>query len=141
MNSDENIQEVYARTSIDANLFFLVNTVNRFDFEMGVTILVKGIVITGLLISGQKYHREMAQGIAKAGTVGEALAGYFRDTAENMYAPSKNEEGEYNDTPCNYIHLKDISMQGGGGGFNKLNNAFLRVSLEEVDGHIIGNVS
>lgn len=141
MSDDIEMQEVYAHTSRDANLIFLVNTVNTFDFEMGITIFVKGVVITGQLISGLKYHREMEASMDSAGPVGKAMAGYFRGVAENRYTPTKNEEDEFNEIPCNYMHLKNISMLGGNGNFNKFNEAFLRINLEEVDGHIIGSAS
>lgn len=141
MSDEKEIQEVYSRTTRDSNLIFLVNTVNKFDFEMGITIFVKGSVITGQLISGLKYHRYIEASLASAGTAGEALSGYFKQTAENLYTPTKNENGEYNDIPCNYIHLNNVSIQTGNGGFNKMNNAYLRISLEEIDGHIIGSAS
>ncbi|HGA3039271.1 TPA: gas vesicle protein [Serratia marcescens] len=141
MSDKKEIQEVYSHTQRDSNLTYLVTTVNRLDFEMGITLFVKGSVITGQLISGLKYHRYIENSLASAGVVGEALSGYFKQTAENLYAPTKNENDEYNDIPCNFIHLNNVSIQNGNGGFNKINNAYLRISLDEIDGHIIGSAS
>lgn len=136
--NDEHFQDVYAHKVKDYNLVTLVNLVNKANFEMGMTLFVKGVIVTGSLISGYKYHDIMANQLAAVNEVGEALSTYYRDNADDMYKPDQN--GESSNIPCNYLHMKNVKISGDS-GFRDMNNALLRINIAEVDGHIVGSTS
>lgn len=136
--NDEHFQDVYAHKEKDYNLVTLVNLVNKIDFEMGMTLFVKGVIVTGSLISGYKYHGIVADQLATVGTVGEGLSTFYRNNADEIYKPDQNAES--NDIPCNYLHMKNVKISGAS-GFTNMNNALLRINIAEVDGHIVGSAS
>jgi hypothetical protein len=39
------------------------------------------------------------------------------------------------------LHLENIKIRGGSGVIGSLSDAMLRVKIEEIDGHFIGNIS
>ena len=43
--------------------------------------------------------------------------------------------------PNNFLHLENIKIRGGSGVIGSLSDAMLRVKIEEIDGHFIGNIS
>ena len=76
MNEDFELQEVLSFKVKDSDLSFLNGMVNKLDFGIGITLFVKGCVITGSLISGRKYYSIVSDNLKASGAVGEALSGF-----------------------------------------------------------------
>lgn len=134
MSSNNQIATV--RKTKDADLVFLVKIVNKTHASIGLTLFFNGLIITGQLISGKTYYEHVSDRMKEVGDAGIALSGYFSDSAENVYSPTEKE-----DAPTNFMHLKDVKVRSDSGGINALNEAFLRMKVEEVSGHIIGTMS
>ncbi|HAU5660006.1 gas vesicle protein [Citrobacter sp. Cf140] len=134
MSDEVEINEVLAFKFRDEDLTFLNTMVNRFDFSMGITLIVQGSVISGQLIAGKKYYELTAEKLKSVGFVGEALSQYFESKATNDYT-STDPDFVY---PYNFLHLENVCIRQDNGQMNTLNNALLRVKIEEIEGHIIG---
>ena len=137
MNEDSELQEVLSFKVKDSDLSFLNGMVNKLDFGIGITLFVKGCVITGSLISGRKYYSIVSDNLKASGAVGEALSAYFETKGMDGYT-SADPDFEY---PNNFLHLENIKIRGGSGVIGSLSDAMLRVKIEEIDGHFIGNIS
>ncbi|HHI3413148.1 TPA: hypothetical protein ACP47P_005031 [Klebsiella pneumoniae] len=51
--------------------------------------------------------------------------------------PSEDPNFEY---PDNFLHLENIKVRCDNGQMGPLGNAMLRVKIDEIDGHFIGNI-
>lgn len=138
MESHKELDTVISVKPRDADLLFFVDIANSHGVEMGITLLVKGVWISGDIISGKTYYESLAKSLGsyQEGSVAESIADYFKGTADIFY---KNTEGQDDYViPNNFLHLKDITQNNGSGRMAVMNNAFLRVKVEEIDGYIFG---
>lgn len=139
---------VVARKLSDFDLSVFANLVNHTEVGVGLTLLVGGTLISGTLISGKKYYAALQERFSSYSpdSYGSVLKEHFSNCYE-VYAPENITEGsdtaDANQTeiPLNFIHLEDVSLQGGNGGFTAINGALLRLKIEEIDGHIFGTTS
>ncbi|MGV2813511.1 gas vesicle protein [Enterobacter cancerogenus] len=137
MSNENELNQVLALKAQDEDLLFLNSIVNRTDCGIGITLFVKGNLITGTLIAGKKYYQFVADNLKSVGESGAALAQYFEDKGTKQY--TSGESGfAY---PNNFLHLENVKIRNDGGVMGTLNNAMLRVKIEEVEGHIMGNIS
>lgn len=136
MSKDNEIENVLARKMRDADLVFLAQIANNINFGMGITLFCKGTLITGTTISGKEYYESVAASFGPQSSGEGSIADYFSKTAENVYT-EKKDTPDY-EIPLNFIHLKNVAFSSGNGQFIPYNGAFLRLKIEEIDGHIIG---
>lgn len=136
MSEQDELQEVLALKTKDEDLTFLNGIVNKLNLGIGVTLFVKGSVITGSLIAGRKYYQLVSDGLKSSGEIGEALSTYFETKGKDGYT-SEDPDFEY---PNNFLHLENIKVRCDNGQMGPLGNAMLRVKIDEIDGHFIGNI-
>ncbi|OMP89783.1 gas vesicle protein [Raoultella terrigena] len=134
MSEDLDLQQVLAFKVKDEDLSFLNGMVNRAGLGIGITLFVKGSVISGSLIAGRKYYQLVSDNLKSSGTIGEALSTYFETKGKDGYT-SDDPNFEY---PNNFLHLENIKVRCDNGQMGSLNNAMLRIKIDEVDGHLIG---
>ncbi|AFE60793.1 hypothetical protein Q7S_23176 (plasmid) [Rahnella aquatilis HX2] len=136
LTNQPEMHEVFAKKMIDLDLFNLVKMANKFDLGQGVVLLVKGTLISGIIISGTEYYKTISSSFEDE----HPLKQLFSSRAEEY---SKYKELDLFDpaSDVEYIHLKKFSVNQGGNGFNTYNSAVFRIKLEEIDGHIIGTAS
>lgn len=127
------IQSVTALKMIDSDLLALVRAANV-GAEIGITLLSKGVVISGLLTSGKNYYEDCQKKLSGAGPIGEAIGSYF-NAAKTHY-----EVSEKNVIPLNFLHLKDAVIVAGQNR-SAFENSIFRIKIEEIDGFFIGNVT
>lgn len=137
MSDQDELNQVVAFKVKDEDLLFLNQMVNRFDLGIGITLFSQGNVISGQLISGKKYYALIASKIKAAGPAGEALSHYFDNKGAVGYT---SEDPEF-DYPNNFLHLESIKVQRGDGQMGPINDALLRIKIEETEGHILGNAT
>ncbi|WNI62364.1 gas vesicle protein [Enterobacter asburiae] len=137
MSDQVEVSQVEAFKVKDEDLLFLNKMVNRFDLSIGITLFSQGNVISGQLIPGKKYYALTAEKLKTAGTAGEVLAQFFEKKGAEGYT-SEDPDFEY---PNNFLHLESIKVQRGDGQMGPINNALLRIKIEETEGHIMGNAS
>ncbi|HDT2308019.1 TPA: hypothetical protein QHP34_002648 [Citrobacter braakii] len=139
MSEEKEISTVLSRKITDADLSFCVNIANKHGANLGVTLFCKGIIITGMIISGKEYYDGVADSFGPKKDGVASLGDYFRQVGDAVYSQKDGDEEQ--EFPNNFIHLKDVKLSAGTSGFTPYNNAFLRLKVEEIDGHIIGIAS
>lgn len=137
MSEELELQHVLALKAKDEDLMFLNDIVNRTNCGIGITLFVKGNVISGSLIAGRKYYKIVSENLKAIGSAGEALSQYFENKGATGYT-SDEPDFEY---PNHFLHLENVQVRSDQGTMGALQNAMLRVKIEEVEGHILGNVS
>lgn len=93
---------------IDWYLRSLVEIVNKSQMEVGITLVVSGLIVTGTMISGKTYFEKFASDIS--GAMEKAFGPSGIDAIrESFAAPSKmyGHSSEVPVTPPGFIHLKD----------------------------------
>lgn len=133
-------QEVLARKIQDNDLHFLVKVANFANANYGVTLLSKGSLIAGVIISEREYYESVGGTFGARGESAPATAEYFWKKSEKSPKPEDYKEYE-GEKEFDFINLKKVRVNSNSGGFGNINNAFLRMKLEEVDGYILGTPS
>ena len=126
-------QEVISRSIYDQDLEYLVNLVEKLNIDIGVTLIVKGLLVSGMLVSGKKYYTEVSEHLQSSGVAAKAISQYFTEKADN-FGVEKQEDAE-----INFLNLINISFLKGDGLMRDMKGARLRLKIEEVDGYILGN--
>lgn len=137
MTTEEEMKSVVAHKIQDEDLVQLNRLVNSIDFGLGITIFVKGSVISGSLVSGKKYYNFVADKLKAIGDTGEALAVYFEQKAQNQY--TKNSDDFI--YPSTFLHIDMVQIRQDDGRMGQLNGAMLRIKIEEIEGYILGNLN
>ncbi|CAI1502617.1 Uncharacterised protein [Serratia grimesii] len=133
MSEENEEQVVISRKLQDADLLKFADLANKYDYSIGITILSKGVLITGRTISGKQYYNSIADASGSA-----PIAEYFRKVSAPLYTLQDGENVATVNFPLNFIHLENVSMKSGDGLFSQLNGALLRIKIEEIDGYILG---
>lgn len=131
----QNIESNYNERDLILDLY--VKLVNQFDMNMGFTLYVGGLVITGQLVSYYDY----LEGVSKTfGNVDNRIGQLFSE----QFTLLKDEVKEFRDSKeedlqeVNFIHLKDVTIYN----INQnttLTTEYWRGKLKSVDGFNIGN--
>lgn len=128
---------------------------NRVDSQMGVTLMVKGAILTGTLVGEREYLKrinEMFKRMARESitkpskedlaSIDEAFG--FEDLVEDDYPESEEEAEEAPEAPpIRHLHLKDpvIIYPGSTLSFMESELPVLRIRLAAVDGWMLGRIS
>jgi hypothetical protein len=126
-------QEVISRSIYDQDLEYLVNVVERANIDIGVTLLVKGLLVSGMLVSNKKYYTQVGDDLQSAGGIGASVAEYFTKRAESFDV----EKPEYSEP--SFMNLIKVSFLKGDGHMGSMKGACLRLKIEEVDGYFLGS--
>ncbi|HAC7850952.1 TPA_asm: hypothetical protein G0E33_08695 [Salmonella enterica] len=130
--SEMELQNVVSHKIKDRDLVLLVRMANA-GVEIGITLLSKGVMISGLLVSGKSYYEDCVKKMSAAGSTGQGISEYFSQ-AQELYEPSEDKE-----IPLNFLHLKDAVILTGQNR-TSYNGAIFRIKIEEIDGFFIGNI-
>lgn len=136
MSEQSEMTNVFASKMRDADLNFIANIASKFGVGLGVTLFVKGALVTGNTISGKEYYDKIVAlfGDVEDGSTEQAVANYFKRTGEEYYTPTDDESS----VPLNFLHLQDVSFRLGSEKFSHHKNGLLRIKIEEVDGFMLG---
>jgi hypothetical protein len=127
-------EELLARKIVDNDLVFFAEIASFANFSLGVTLLSKGAVLTGNLISAKSYYSGVGSSFGPRESNAVAISEFFWkkfDASPTDYETEKDQE-------INFLHLSDVRMLVGNGSFTSFNGGFLRIKLEEIDGHMVG---
>jgi hypothetical protein len=138
--TDEQLPDAEESTNIDPHLVFLVKLVNDFGIEISMTITVGGLLITGMLSSGQNYFRTFGEEFA-AGFPGDSGATFrelYSQMAESKYPlrKAKTENEETDSTHIIYLHMRNSHILLANGTMIPTDGegTWWRGKLEAVDG-------
>lgn len=122
-----------SRPAKDNILEFLVQAANKHDFNLDITLNVKGAVITGTMISAKEYFR--------------SLSGTFEDGNDiaQMLSEQLDQAGEVaqnsDDTGANFLHMKETKVYCGDSKPTPSKGQILwRGKLSEIDGFFLGRI-
>jgi hypothetical protein len=102
------------------------------DFEVGITLNVQGILVSGIMISAKRYYEKMGKVLSEANK-GKGNAEIKQAFDELSKVASKQDGKDYN-----MIYLRDVIFFAG----QKLipeRSAYWIGKIESVDGFIFGN--
>jgi hypothetical protein len=79
------------------------------DPYMGITLQVHGLVISGTLISGDRYFNTLASKIKEEGEAADSARKFYRELGDR-YRESRDPENPFKLDPPSFIHLEDASI-------------------------------
>lgn len=120
----------------DAVLELFVKAIDKVDlFEMGITLNVKGLVITGKLISKNAYLKGVASTFEGSGEIGDVFSDMFTELADKQKDLNKVESTEDQTNIVYGVHLTDAKIFNGDSVYNV---GYWRGQLSSVDGFSFG---
>jgi hypothetical protein len=126
--------------NLDGFLQYFVRLVNRSGLEIGITLNVSGLTISGQLISSKSYFEGLIQEMSSANTDNQVKLAFqeaFRKIG-GIYSQMDDEDNE-NQTFPTYIHLRNAKMLLASGQIIRTKRGVLwRGRLSEVDGFCLG---
>lgn len=118
----------------DAVLSLFVKMAEQSQFEVSITLLVHGAIVTGMITSGQKYMAAMGETLA-SGVIDPAQQEIYRNgfkgASEAIAASGADQEP-------NYIHLRQAQVVHGSVLSPQGAGVWWRGALESVDGWFLG---
>jgi hypothetical protein len=150
INSPEGEEQVPALFSMthEGNDWFLsqlLGLFNRLKLEMGISITVGGVLISGTVIDGATYFKEVAKGFASGRSNIPRVNEFFAKFAEDystIYDATEEEKADlFSAHPANYIHLKDAKFFTPGGVLPGNQGLLWRGRLAAVEGFTFGVLS
>lgn len=117
--------------------------------EIGITLTVGGAVISGMLIAGRTYFKELAdmiRGVAdeeeEANPMLEAIAESW-DKLSEIYDKPEGATAEWDPGPFGYIHLRNARVYAPGGGVlpSSPSGVLWRGRLTQISGFAIGQLA
>jgi hypothetical protein len=129
---------------VDGFLQSLVDLMNRTPLEVGITLSVNGLTISGMMISGRRYFEMLGDSVASSltdqPTIAESLRQYCSMPA-SLY-PAAGETADADRPPPFFIHLRDARIFHNSGAPLPTNQGVLwRGKLTDVSGFFIGSMS
>lgn len=133
---------------VGANDWFLQSTIENIvshGVYIGVTLTVKGIIVSGMLISGKKYFEELSKDMKAASRQEDDMSDTLAKSWQQYTAIYEKPEGASDDwqpLPVGYIHLLNARFYAPGQSPIPTNQGILwRGKLSSVDGFSIGSFS
>lgn len=127
----------------DGYLQTFIGTVEKVDAEIGITLNVSGTIITGNLVSRQRYWQGVVEDFKSsenetARLIGESL-GDFEAEDENE-SPEENVQDDTDFEQFNFIHLKNATFLTNGKNIPTNRGVHWRGRVDSVDGFTLGNL-
>lgn len=123
----------------DVELQMLVALANKSGFEAGITLNVRGCLVTGTLISWEKYQTLYSTNMAGALRV----SGYeeVADSIETSNQELREAMRQQNPSEYFYIHLENTRFFVGDQAIPSNQGTLWRGKLSSVDGFVIGTIT
>lgn len=114
--TDEELKLFYDGRSKDWHLQNLISIVNKLDIQVGITLHLEGILVSGQLISAKAYFKKFADDFAYSYPGSQETKDSIRDSFASLAQMHDEPETETETEPVstqeknaalNYIHLMD----------------------------------
>lgn len=146
-NTPENKPVHYPADQQDALLAGLVSQANTIGFHQSITLFVKGVVITGVLIGGRRFYELFGEAMdivasqALKKVPDGTVANLYKEAGEKKYPFDKtgNEKSDDVSDPT-FIHLEGARFLMGNGIFVPATGHFWRGRLNQIDGFMLGEM-
>lgn len=125
----------------DQVLAVLYKSISATGGELGVSLLVGGSWVSGILCSARTWFEQVAHLVDENseggfGMVFRQLGRFIYPTEDEIEAGVADQVDE--DRPIGFLHLRDARVISASGSVPTDNKGFLRLRLEQVDGWMIG---
>jgi len=144
----EALPQVQPVQLVNENDWFLQSTIENIvshGVEIGVTLTVNGVIVSGMLIGGKKYFEELSKTLKAASREPDDISNTLGDAWKQYTAIYEKPEGapeDWKPNPVGYIHLMNARFFAPGQAPIPANQGVLwRGKLSSVDGFTIGNLS
>ncbi|MCE7793260.1 gas vesicle protein GvpU [Salipaludibacillus sp. CUR1] len=128
------MSEKSKKQEVDPILQLLTEKANTEEYSAGITLNVKGSVVTGTVISAAEYLEEMSGQFSEEDDGENAIREQLEEAADSL----KEEESP----ATNYVHLKNAKLFSESGKSLPSKGAVLwRGKLTEIDGFFLGKVT
>ncbi|APC47940.1 gas vesicle protein GvpU [Virgibacillus halodenitrificans] len=118
----------------DNILEFFVTAANKHDFELDISLLVHGAIVTGTLISATEYFENMSQSFEDGSDISQKVSQQLSEAGESADSGNQQE--------VNFIHLKNTRIYCGDSKPTPSKGEILwRGKLEEVDSFFLGRIA
>src|SRR5690625_2955436 len=118
----------------DNILEYFVAAANKHDFELDISLLVKGAIVTGTLTSASHYFDELSKSFEDGSDVSKQLGKMLAESGEAAESGDNKE--------VHYIHLKNTKVYNGDNKpTTSKGNILWRGKLQEVDSFFLGKIS
>ena len=142
--TEEQADEPFGHDKPDEVLTIFVKLVNRVPGAgMGVTLFVRGAIVSGTLVGGAAFFEGLAESADNAfrGTTGEepsgeGLGAVFREVASETYG----ENADWERRPTGHLHLRDAQVFHPGAVPMPAGGTRWRGRLSSVDGWMLGTL-
>ena len=111
----ENLK-IISKNEIDINADNLVQIMvfiaNKHNIELGITLNVKGLIVSGMLVSNQTYFEGLTDEVEASNAeqvAKELFKSTFNSLANTSESSSSNGDGSQESLPL-FIHLKEARM-------------------------------
>lgn len=128
--------------------WFLQSTIENIvsnGIEIGITLNVSGLIISGVLVSGKKYFEEMSIFMKSASRQPDDISSALGDAwgkYTSIYEKPEDAPDGWSVGPVGYVHLMNARFYTAGQKPIPNNQGVLwRGKLSSVDGFFIGNLS
>lgn len=123
-------------------LQMLVGMTNDAMFEVGITLQVSGMLVSGSLVSGKAYFDGFAADFASIFAEPEIASSIRRDLSSYGDVYNAPDEGQPDRPPPQYVHLKNARFFNTAGKPIPANRGvWWRGRIREVGGFTLGSLS
>lgn len=127
----------------DSVLAVLYSTITSTGGEIGVSLLVGGNWITGMLCSPRSWYEQVGHLVDTASDNGFGLV--FRELGRSIYPTSDEVDAGVADPPpseriIGFIHLRDARTISPSGSIPTNAGGLVRLRIEQIDGWMVGNL-
>ncbi|SER44898.1 hypothetical protein SAMN04487944_104160 [Gracilibacillus ureilyticus] len=118
----------------DDILGFFVQATNKHDFNLDITLNVKGALVSGTTISAQEYFAELSEVFEDGNDTSKKISEQLMHASDG--AESATEE------PAKFIHLKHTKVYCGDSKSTPSKGKILwRGKLSDIDGFFLGKIA
>jgi hypothetical protein len=141
----EQIQLVEDARAFDWFLRSTISDLTPLGVELGITVMVRGMVVSGTLISGAKYFEEMGNSFQSIGGEHQEVTNAIGESWKAwkvLYDKPEDAPDDWKPEQTSYIHLRDARIFAPGQSSLPSNQGVLwRGKLSSVDGFSMGKMS
>ncbi|UOQ92429.1 gas vesicle protein GvpU [Halobacillus shinanisalinarum] len=118
----------------DNILEFFVKASNKHGFELDISLLVNGAVVSGTMVSAKEYFENLSESFEDGSDLSQELSDQLAQAGESAQS---NSDGE-----AHFIHLKNTRVYCGDSKPTPSKGKILwRGKLSEVDSFFLGKIS
>ncbi|NAO99110.1 gas vesicle protein GvpU [Halomonas sp. MG34] len=119
----------------DNILSYFVVASNKHDFNLDISLLVNGALVSGTLISAQDYFQTLSKSFEDGNDISKTVGEQLAKTSESLASQDNPDQPEY-------IHLKNSQLYFGGNKPTPSKGDILwRGKLSEVDSFFLGKIT